>query len=357
MCHWVEKCILVLSYIWSVYGFGPSDIKYVHVVASNHFDAGYTNFTVNVLNKYFDDYIPSIPNIARDLRTINISNFQFMEHAWILSLYLNCPPSIGLHCPSETEISNFIQAVNDQEITWYSFPFNSELELYDKSMIEFGAYLSMKHLPSQFSTPHIPTTISQRDVPGMTRSMIPLFKKAGINAISIGANGRAAPADVPDIFRWFDQKSNEEIITIYHAGGYGGTDIKSCVIIDNFTHALATYWNGDNAGPPSVTKIISTLDSIQKEFPNAQVMIDTFESFVNEIIKNEEIMSSLPVYTKEIGDIWVYGPPSDPLKLAKFRAAQRLRTQCLLEKKCNLESETFFNFSRFLLKNGEHTCM
>ena len=66
MGYWVEKCILVLLYIWSVYGFGPSDVEFVHVVASNHFDAGYTNFTVDVLNEYFDDYIPSIPKIARE---------------------------------------------------------------------------------------------------------------------------------------------------------------------------------------------------------------------------------------------------------------------------------------------------
>jgi len=67
------------------------------------------------------------------------------------------------------------------------------------------------------------------------------------------------------------------------------------------------------------------------------------------------IVDALPVYHQEMGDTWIYGVPSDPLKLSKFRAAQRLRGRCLMEKKCSLESDTFFNFSRFLLKNGEHT--
>ena len=65
------------------------------------------------------------------------------------------------------------------------------------------------------------------------------------------------------MFRWLDEQSNEEIIAIYHPGGYGGTDLKSVAIINNFTHALATYWNGDNAGPPNVNSVMNTLKSIR----------------------------------------------------------------------------------------------
>eukprot|EP01084_Bolivina_argentea_P044393 81692_1 len=164
--------LLSLCLISCCYGWGPSDIRYVHVVTSNHFDAGYTNFTANVLNEYFDSYFPEIGEITTKLNQQNIS-FKFMEHAWIISLYMNCPPHASLHCPSDTQRQTFINLVNKKVITWYAFPFNSEGELYDRSMVEFGAYLAMKQLPSLFTTPHIPRVISQRDVPGMTRSMIP----------------------------------------------------------------------------------------------------------------------------------------------------------------------------------------
>ena len=63
-----------------------------------------------------------------------------------------------------------------------------------------------------------------------------------MDAISIGANVRVAPADIPDIFRWHDEASDESIIVMYHPDGYGGTDVKSTIMIDNFTHSLATYW-------------------------------------------------------------------------------------------------------------------
>ena len=345
MTHKVYIYILLLIKI-SVFAWGPQDIQYVHVVSSNHFDAGYTNFTLTVLNEYFDDYLPAVPEIVANLSTYNIS-FKFMTHPWVLSLYLNCPPNMGLHCPTDQDLTIFKNAVNDQIITWYAFPFNSQMELYDESMVEFGNYLAMKHLPSQFETPHQPTVISQRDVPGMTRSLIPIFKRSGINAISIGANSRAAPADVPKIFRWHDINSNQEILVIYHAAGYGGVDIQSCPIIDNFTHTLATYWNYDNQGPPSVDNIINTTIKLQNEFPSARIIFDTFESYVNELYKQTDIVSSLPIVMKEMGDNWVYGIPSDPLKLAKFRSAQRLRAQCLLNNKCDLESDTFFIFAFF----------
>lgn len=235
--------IVLIFVIRHVKAWSVDDIKYVHVVASNHFDAGYTDKLVNVLNKYFDEYLPKIPIIGQELAQQNIS-WTFMEHAWILSLFMQCPPNIGLHCPSQTSKDQIIKSVNEQQITWYAFPFNSELELYGPSMTEFGAYLSMKQLPSLFTSAHIPSVVSQRDVPGMTRSMIPLFKKANISAVSIGANSRASTLNVPEVFRWSDPQSGEELIGIYHPKGYGGTDENSVAMIDGFDHALATYWNG-----------------------------------------------------------------------------------------------------------------
>lgn len=63
---------------------------------------------------------------------------------------------------------------------------------------------------------------------------------------------------------------------------------------------------GDNEGPPTSLNVIQTLNSIQNEFPNAIVAIDTFESFVNALLARPDIVNSLTVYTEEMGDIW-YG--------------------------------------------------
>ena len=43
--------------------------------------------------------------------------------------------------------------------------------------------------------------------------------------------------------------------------------------------------------------------------------------------------SSLPVVTQEIGDTWISGVPSDPLKVARYLEVARLRSQWIAERK------------------------
>jgi hypothetical protein len=42
-----------------------------------------------------------------------------------------------------------------------------------------------------------PRTLSQRDVPGLSRAVVPLLAKAGVHTVSIGANGGSASPDLP----------------------------------------------------------------------------------------------------------------------------------------------------------------
>merc|ERR1719203_800171 len=56
-----------------------------------------------------------------------------------------------------------------------------------------------------------------------------------------------------------------------------------------------------------------------------------------------------------MNDRWGYGIQSDPYKNAAYRNIMKLRADCLREKKCSLSSPAFYNFSRLLTKNGEHT--
>lgn len=73
------------------------------------------------------------------------------------------------------------------------------------------------------------------------------------------------------------------------------------------------------------------------------------------LTKNPDVVDSLPVVEDEIGDTWTHGIQSDPWKTAVNRVAQRQRAQCLKSGQCSLNSIALYNFSRLLLKNGEHT--
>ncbi len=115
----------------------------------------------------------------------------------------------------------------------------------DEGVFLYGLSIAQR-LNKHFGIAGPTLTLSQRDVPGMTQAVIPLLVKAGLKAISIGANEAVPPADVPRIFLWQDALQEHEIITMYHPGGYGGILPTDCVHIDNFTEVLCLAFKGDN---------------------------------------------------------------------------------------------------------------
>ena len=98
---------------------------------------------------------------------------------------------------------------------------------------------------------------------------------------------------------------------------YGGTERIDAVIVPGLSHALVFEWNGDNDGPPPIDDIESTFASVAKEFPGAKVISSTFDEFTRLLPGHTQ---GLPVLSKEIGDTWMYGVPSDPYAVAQMRA-------------------------------------
>eukprot|EP01084_Bolivina_argentea_P044397 81699_1 len=85
----------------------PKTIKTVHVVASNHLDVGFTDYIVNVVNEYWDSYFPKVTQLKTQFASNKIP-FTYLTHCWLLSLYLECPPNAGLHCPSNKQKQELI---------------------------------------------------------------------------------------------------------------------------------------------------------------------------------------------------------------------------------------------------------
>lgn len=119
-------------------------IKTVMVVQACHFDAGFADTTVNILNRYIGPgrYFEVAWEVGSALAGTQYG-LRFMTQSWIASLFLDCPVGIpGLQCPSPAAVANFTAAVKAGYITWHAFPFNSELELADESMLRFGINLT-----------------------------------------------------------------------------------------------------------------------------------------------------------------------------------------------------------------------
>ncbi|XP_060574860.1 uncharacterized protein LOC132732460, partial [Ruditapes philippinarum] len=247
-----------------------TDIEYVHLIFMNHLDVGYAlpsslGYLGNVLNRYFTEYFPRAVKVTFDLLVLGYQErFIYTTHPWLVSLYLDCPPNmvlpsgIKLQCPDAESKADFINAIELGFITWHAGPMNMEFEMMDESMNEFGIQLSLD-LDKRFGIDRKYRTVSQRDVPGTTQAIIPILKKMGISALSIGVNGATCPAAVPPVFLW--KNGNQSLITLYHPRGYpnqygpapmkpGGLSKNDCAIVPGLNHALCFAFRSDNDGPP-----------------------------------------------------------------------------------------------------------
>lgn len=117
---------------------------------------------------------------------------------------------------------------------------------------------------------------------------------------------------------------------------------------------MCTEFRTDNTGPPAgVSEVTGILDSVRKEYPGATVLASTFDAFFEDV---QPVRQQLPVISLEVGDTWVYGNPSDPLKMAQYRAIQRAWVKCMQhEPRCQASDPAIQNMTFFLLKAPEHT--
>lgn len=74
--------------------------KNVHIIQSCHLDVGFDGSIKQVLSEYFTQYIPKAIAVAKEMRgdaTLPPGwRSNFMLQSYYVSLYLDCPPNIGL---------------------------------------------------------------------------------------------------------------------------------------------------------------------------------------------------------------------------------------------------------------------
>lgn len=310
-------------------------VKEVHLVFKTHLDVGFTGFASAVINRYFTDFIPAALSLARKMRSdIAGRRFIWTTGSWLIYEYLEQAPS-----SQRREMENAIQT---GEITWHALPFTFHTELMDAGLFNYGLSLSTR-LDNRFGKQTIAAKYT--DVPGHTRTIIPLLADAGIKLLHIGVNSASTPPSVPGVFRWRSPAGSE--ITIIYEQGYG-----NICIIPGFEHALAFSHTNDNLGPQSAETILQTYADLSEKFPTSNIHASTLNEFA---WKLEMVRNQLPIITVEIGDTWIHGIGSDPIKVSGFRELLRWRRETL-EKEPELRSDPAFDaFQRQLLLIPEHT--
>ncbi|XP_046551245.1 uncharacterized protein LOC124260970 isoform X2 [Haliotis rubra] len=349
-----------------------SNVERVHIIFMNHLDVGYNGisptvgFINNVLNTYFQLYFPREVQLAQQLRHEGYEEtFIYTTHPWLVSLYLDCPNltlnNITLACPSDKDVAAFREAVLRGDITWHAGPMNMQPENMNQALFELSLNISLD-VDAEFGIKRKFATLSQRDVPGMTAAVLPSLTKFNIMAVSVGVNPGTSPPAVPNPFIW--KFLDSQVIGMWNKGGYPlnpgpnpanpqGMSKENCVIVDGFTDVLCFAFRSDNSGPPqSVNEILSNYEVVRGEFPGAKLMASTFDNFVEAL---QPIKSQLPVVEMEVGDTWIQGISSDPVKMARYWAFANKLQDCVRNGQCSGDDPRIKAAVRYLIKPPEHT--
>lgn len=99
-------------------------------------------------------------SISEEMRQVSPhgDRYVYTSHSWLISMFLDCPPHMGLQCPNATTVAAVTRAIQRGDITWHAHPHNAQYEVYDTSLLEFS--FDFTHaLDDSFKLPHKHTAI------------------------------------------------------------------------------------------------------------------------------------------------------------------------------------------------------
>ncbi len=310
------------------------EVKRVLVMFKCHFDAGFVNTQSAVVSKYFTNYFPKAIQVAETMRQSGDQRYVWTTGSWLLYEYLEQA--------SPDDRRRMEHAIAAGDIAWHGLPFSWQTELMTPSMISGGIALS-EAMDRRFGVRT--TGAKMTDVPGHTRGLIAPLAAKGITFLDIGVNGASRPAELPPLFVWKDSKGADLVVMYHHE--YGAT-----VRVPGSDLAVSIVVRGDNSGPHTPEEVAKIYAELTNRFPNASM---TPASLSHIAVAVQPYKKNLSVMKQEIGDTWIYGVSSDPLKLARYREMQRLRQSWLDQGKLTIGNPDDLRLLRRLLLEPEHT--
>jgi hypothetical protein len=311
-----------------------ASVKRVLVMFKCHFDAGFIDTQYNVVHKYFDQFFPQAIETARAANAGGKRRYVWTTGSWLLYEYLEQA--------SPADRKTMEEAIARGDIAWHAVPFTWQTEMMSPSMIE-GSLALARSLDRRFGT--VTTGAKMTDVPGHTRGIVVPLAGRGVTFLEIGVNGASMPAELPPIFLW-KNPTGASLAVMYHHD-YGGV-----AVVPGSDLALVTCVRDDNSGPHTPEEIDRIHAELAARFPNAEIVAANLSEMANAL---KPYHSKLPVVTEEIGDTWIYGCASDPLKVARFRLLDGLRKRWLIDGRFREGDATDLQLLRYVLLEPEHT--
>lgn len=334
-----------------------ADVRTVYVFTKCHLDIGFTDTERNVIRTYFNTYLPHAMDVAESFRNAQgEERYVWTIAPWMIYQYLEQA--------STKDRKRMEDAIGYGDIAWQALPFTWQSEMLDRSLITSALKISAA-LDQRFGKKTIAAKTS--DVPGHTLGLIAPLADAGIEFLDIGDNPGCRAPDVPFVadagrivtgdksaepleqhcclFNWRNQ-GGQQLMVLYHPLDYGGT-----VAVPGTDIAVSIRVAIDNSGPHTVQQVKEYYAALRNRFPAARIVAADLSTIAKAL---RAVRGSVPTVTHEFGDTWIYGPGSDPGKVAKFRELCRLRQEWLASGKLHAGDAVDMAFTSRLILIPEH---
>ena len=302
----------------TVYGLAstsaqPLKVERVHLVNMAHLDLGYTDLARNVCDLYQDILLPLNLLLADVMRNTS-TPFALTTHSLLVQEYIDGSAQCAHSRPNASAITAFEEAIRRGDVMWHAQSANYFPEAMDAA--SFLAMLdSVDALSARYGVHYGRTLFKSTDTPGLSRAIIPLLNARGRRAIHSGANGKCTMSKLPGAFMWVDAQSNTSVLALM-SNGYGGTFVVG-------SNALIINYQGDNAPPPLPPQVAQSFADAQKAYPGSTVILSSLDDFADAALASPEA-AQLGRYTGEVGNSWLYGLPSDAVKVSQYRETLRV---------------------------------
>lgn len=309
-------------------------VRQVYVVFKTHLDIGFTDLSSKVEQRYINEFIPKAIDVAEELdREGGEARYVWTTGAWLVDAYLT-------QAPPEA-VARLERAIDRGYIAWNAMPYTVESEAMTHDLFASALNLAQR-LDRRFGRRTVAAKMT--DVPGHTRGVASLLHDAGIRFLHVGANSAAAIPDIPPICLWRNTDGGEVVLMSQADYGRDGRLPDGSVLSINFT--------GDNHGPHTADQVRGIFRSLHERYPNARIEATTLNEVAGIAWKHRR---KLPLLTAEIGDTWIYGYGSSPLRMQRYRALGRLFTEWVRDGRIDPASPEAVGFAVRLGLIAEHT--
>lgn len=200
-----------------------SNVERVHVISMTHLDIGFTNTARNICDQYFNKDLPNGIKLSKSLRNSN-STYRFIntEFPWLILESLDNKAQCAHNLTSIENLEIIKQGILDGDLVWQANALNTFWELTDKEFYKIGLNYKNK-LNKMFNKYEGILMGKQTDIPGMSKSLIPLLVYNGIKIFHIGYNGACTVPKLPGevkmnnqnkfyAFNWLHTQTNTKIL-------------------------------------------------------------------------------------------------------------------------------------------------